>query len=208
MGVSMLLVVILLVVIIFILLFGAQAVKSGLANGCVMLILGAVLVGVLVVAQKMTAEQWWWFAGSVVLIVSAVWGYVVWTEKRALAETYGKDDGGEGFKTTLPKKPEPQSPLEILMQVFEEYDSRTAPATKVKARNSTLAEMRTVCGSLSKASVSATKIISNLMVNATADARIGRADAFKPPSRCSIAGSFRVAKASWLIPSALRLLRP
>lgn len=134
MGVSMLLVVILLVVIIFMLLFGAQAVKSGLANGCVMLILGAVLVGVLVVAQKMTAEQWWWFAGSVVLIVSAVWGYVVWTEKRALAETYGKDDGGEGFKTTLPKRPEPQSPLESLMQVFEEYDSRTAPATKVKAQ--------------------------------------------------------------------------
>lgn len=134
MGVTMLLVVSLLVVIILILLFGAQAMKSGLANGCVMLILGAVLVGVLVVAQKIPAEQWWWVAGTVALIVSAVWGYVVWSEKRALAKMYGKDDGDEGFRTKLSKKPEPQTPIESLMQVFEEYDSRTVPATKVKAQ--------------------------------------------------------------------------
>ena len=46
------------------------------------------------------------------------------------------------------------------------------------------------------------------MVNATADARIGRADASKPTSRCSIAGSFRMAKASCRIPGVLRLLYP
>ena len=134
MGVSMLLVVILLVVIILILMFGAQAVKSGLANGCVMLLLGAVLVEVFVVAQGMTAEQWSWLAGSVALLVTVVCGYLVWSEKRAQAEIYGKDKGAQGSKGTLPKKPEPQTPLESLMHVFEEYDSRTVPATKIKAQ--------------------------------------------------------------------------
>ena len=129
----MFLVIALLVVIVLILLFGAQAVKARIANGCGMLVLGVVLVGVLLVAQKMTGEQWLWFIGGTVVIATMAWIYAAWSEKRA-EEILGNRKDVNGFATTLPKKPEPQSPLESLMHVFEEYDSRTVPATKVKAQ--------------------------------------------------------------------------
>lgn len=130
----MFLVVSLLVVIILILLFGAQAVKAGIANGCGMLVIGAVLVGVFVVAQRMTSEQWWWFVGGIVAIVAVGWAFVTWSEKADQAEALSKQKDWQGFATQLPERPEPQSPLESLMYVFDEYDSRTVPATKVKAQ--------------------------------------------------------------------------
>jgi len=131
----------LLILIVLILLFGAGVVKGWLKNA-----LGAMLGIGLIVALMLTVTSlfgenafWWMVYGSgalllaiVILAHSDIPAAIARWQRRERAQQ--KRDEHELRAREEEEKLLQQGPLNNLLHIFEQYETRTVPATKAKAQ--------------------------------------------------------------------------